>query len=119
MEPTDPPTGPQRGFTLALTGDVIHTRRLAPLVDRDPGFAAVVERLRAADATFINFEFAAAERDDPDAWVWSVPVDWALGSEPRVVTDLRELGVDLAGRANNHAMDRGPAGLRTTSRLLD
>ncbi|MEP6757916.1 MAG: CapA family protein [Actinomycetota bacterium] len=107
------------GVRLVLTGDVIHTRRLAPTVTTDPAFAAVVERLRAADATFGNLEITIAERDDPDAWVWSVPEDWAIAGEPHAIEDLRELGFDLVGRANNHAMDRGPAGMRATGRSLD
>jgi poly-gamma-glutamate synthesis protein (capsule biosynthesis protein) len=36
-----------------------------------------------------------------------------------VIADIRDLGFDIVARANNHAMDRGPSGLRTTSRLLD
>jgi capsule synthesis protein PGA_cap len=110
---------PQPGFTLALTGDLLHTRRLAPIAGGDEGLAGVVARLRAADATFGNLELTVAERDDRDAWIWSVTEDWALGSEPHVIADVRDLGFDIVGRANNHAMDRGPSGLRTTSRLLD
>ncbi len=119
MGETGLPLTPQPGFTLALTGDLLHTRRLAPIATGDEGFASIVSRLRAADVTFGNLELAVAERDDPDAWVWSVPEDWAIASEPHVIGDLRDLGMDLVGRANNHAMDRGPAGMRTTGRLLD
>ena len=104
---------------LALTGDVIHTRRLAPLAETDAGLAAIVGLLRGADATFGNLEIAIAERDDPDAWVWSTHEDWAIAGEPHAIEDLRALGFTIVGRANNHAMDRGPAGLRTTGRLLD
>jgi poly-gamma-glutamate synthesis protein (capsule biosynthesis protein) len=75
--------------------------------------------MRSADATVANLELAAADPDDPDAWVWSTPNDWSIASDPRAVADLRELGVDVVGRANNHAMDRGPAGMRTTGWLLD
>ena len=110
---------PRPGFTLALTGDLLHTRRLAPFADADEAFAAVVSRLRTADATYGNLELTVAERDDPEAWVWSVTEDWALASEPHVIADIRDLGFDIVGRANNHAMDRGPSGLRTTSRLLE
>jgi len=107
------------GLRLALTGDLIHTRRLSPLVETDQGFADVVGLLRGADAAFGNLEIAIVERDDPDAWVWSVHEDWAIASEPHVIEDLRALGFTLVGRANNHSMDRGPAGLRATARLLD
>ena len=110
---------PREGIRLALTGDVIHTRRLAPRAESDPGFAAVVALLRGADAAFGNLEIAIAERDDPDAWVWSTHEDWAIAGEPHAIEDLRALGFTFVGRANNHAMDRGPAGLRTTGRLLD
>src|SRR3990172_8251148 len=85
------------GYTLALTGDLIHSRRLAPTLAGDPAFAAVVERLRAADATFGNLEIAFAERDDPQAWVWWAPEDWSIGAEPSVIDELRALGVDPGG----------------------
>ena len=107
------------GLSLALVGDVIHTRQLASTVARDPAFAQTIDRLRAADAAIGNLEITVAERDDPDAWVWSIPQDWSMAAEPHVIADLHELGFSAVGRANNHAMDRGPAGLRTTSRLLD
>jgi poly-gamma-glutamate synthesis protein (capsule biosynthesis protein) len=107
------------GLRLALTGDLIHTRRLAPLVETDDGLAAIVRLLRGADATFGNLEVAIADRDDADAWVWSVYEDWTIAGEPHAIEDLRALGFSFVGRANNHAMDRGPAGMRTTGRLLD
>src|SRR6478735_8075685 len=103
---------PAAPMTIAVVGDVIHTRCLAPTLPNDPGFAAVVERMRSADATVANLELAAADPDDPDAWVWSTPNDWSIASDPRAVSDLLDLGFGAVGRANNHAMDRGPAGLR-------
>ena len=106
-------------MTVAVVGDVIHTRCLAPTLPNDRGFAGVVERMRSADATVANLELAAADPDDPDAWVWSTSNDWSIAADPRAIADLRELGVDVVGRANNHAMDRGPAGMRTTGWLLD
>src|SRR3990172_6598495 len=102
------------GYTLVLTGDLIHSRRLAPTLAGDPAFAAVVERLRVADATFGNLEIAFAERDDPQAWVWWAPEDWSIGAEPSVIDELRALGFDLVGRADNHPMGRRPAGMRPT-----
>ncbi len=106
-------------MTVAVVGDVIHTRPLAPTLPNDQGFAAVVERMRSADATVANLELATADPDDADAWVWSIPTDWSIAADPRAIADLRDLGVDIVGRANNHAMDRGPAGMRTTGWLLD
>ena len=110
---------PAERMTVAIVGDLISTRPIAPMLGGDAGFAAAIDRLRAADVAIGNLEFAAADPDDPDAWVWSTPNDWSIGSDPAAVGDLRDLGFGAVGRANNHAMDRGPAGLRTTSLLLD
>ncbi len=110
---------PAERMTVAIVGDLISTRPIASMLEADAGFAAVVDRLRAVDVAVGNLEFAAADPDDPDAWVWAIHNDWSIASDPRAVGDLRDLGFGAVGRANNHAMDRGPAGLRTTSLLLD
>src|SRR5256885_10102172 len=118
-------TLPERGpapaerMTIAIVGDLITTRPIAPMLASDARFAAAVERLRAADVAVGNLEFAAADPDDPDAWVWSMPNDWSIASDVDAVGDLRDLGFGAVGRANNHAMDRGPAGERATSMVLD
>jgi len=119
MTPPEGAPAPAERMTVAIVGDLISTRPVAQLLDADPAFAAAVDRLRAADVAVGNLEFAAADPDDPEAWIWSMPNDWSIGSDPRAIADLRDLGFGAVGRANNHAMDRGPAGLRTTSLLLD
>src|SRR3954452_6637493 len=128
MTPPERAPAPAERMTVAIVGDLISTRPIAQLLTEDPAFAAAVERLGAADVAAGNLEFAAAGGtlefaaaavDDPEAWVWSGPNDWSIGSEPDAVGDLRDLGFGAVGRANNHAMDRGPSGLRTTSLLLD
>jgi len=119
MTPSERGPAPAERMTVALVGDLISTRPIAPMLGGDAGFAAAVDRLRAADVAVGNLEFAATDPDDPDAWVWSTPNDWSIASDPRAVSDLLDLGFGAVGRANNHAMDRGPAGLRTTSALLD
>jgi len=119
MTPPERAPTPAERMTVAIVGDLITTRPIAPLLASDARFASAIDRLRAADVAVGNLEFAAADPDDPDAWVWSVPNDWSIASDPRAVADLRDLGLEVVGRANNHAMDRGPSGLRTTSLLLD
>src|SRR3954453_14380071 len=139
MTPPDAVPAPAERMTVAIVGDLISTRPVAQLLDADQAFASAVERLRAADVAVGNLEFAAADPGDPEAWVWSMPNawsigsgpgapggwvwsmpnDWLIGSDPGAVADLRDLGFGAVGRANTHAMDRGPAGLRTTSVLLD
>jgi poly-gamma-glutamate synthesis protein (capsule biosynthesis protein) len=119
MTPPERGPAPAERMTVAIVGDLISTRPLAPMLATDARLAAVVDRLRAADVAVGNLEFAAADPDDPEAWVWSMPNDWSIASDPRAVGDLRDLGFGAVARANNHAMDRGPAGMRTTSLLLD
>lgn len=119
MTPPERAPTPAERMTVAIVGDLITTRPIAPMLASDARFAAAVARLGAADVAVGNLEFAAADPDDQDAWVWSVPNDWSIASDPSAVGDLRDLGFDVVGRANNHAMDRGPSGLRTTSLLLD
>lgn len=41
-----------------------------------------------------------------------------MGCAPQVATHLRQLGIDMVGFANNHALDRGDNGMRQTLRLL-
>lgn len=119
MTPPEREPSPAERMTVAIVGDLISTRPIAPMLAHDARFAAAVERLRAADVAVGNLEFAAADPDDPEAWVWSVPNDWSIASDPAAVADLRALGFGAVARANNHAMDRGPSGMRTTSLLLD
>jgi poly-gamma-glutamate capsule biosynthesis protein CapA/YwtB (metallophosphatase superfamily) len=77
-----------------------------------------VELLRRAGAAFGNLETSildvralrAAPRTEDD---------WCLMAPPAVARDLAELGLRLLSRANNHAMDWGPEGMRETSRHLD
>ena len=127
---TDPAFDPRRpaerelgasiahGFTLAAVGDCISPRPLAPLLERDDAFAGVVELLRRAGAAFGNLETSILDvralRAAP-----RTGDDWCLMAPPGVARDLAELGLRLLSRANNHAMDWGPEGMRETSRHLD
>src|SRR3954464_12641754 len=93
---------PAERMTVAIVGDLISTRPIASMLDTDAGFAAVVDRLRAADVAVGNLEFAAADPDALDAGVWAIHNDWSIASDPRAVGDLRGLGFGAVGRANNH-----------------
>ena len=56
QQPVDP-SGSLSGdgrFTMALLGDAIITRRLAPY--KEPEFLRMIELVRSADATFANLE---------------------------------------------------------------
>lgn len=105
--------------TIALVGDCIASRPLAPSARPDARFGAVVDRLRAADATIGNLETPICSLETPGVVPWGVPDDWSVRAEPSVAADLRALGFDGFARANNHAMDWGVEGMRETSRWLD
>lgn len=120
-----PPRDPARelaisvadGFTLAAVGDCIIARPISQT--KDAAFAGVASLLRDADATFGNFEGSAFDirrfKGYPQAEFGGV---WIIGV-PEVAKDLRSLGFDLMSRANNHATDWGPEGMRLTSQVLD
>ena len=110
------------GFTLAAVGDCISPRPLAPLLKRDEAFAGVVELLRRAGVAFGNLETSildvralrAAPRRAADGGRL-VPHGAARSGEG----SGRARPPALFSRANNHAMDWGPEGMRETSRHLD
>jgi poly-gamma-glutamate capsule biosynthesis protein CapA/YwtB (metallophosphatase superfamily) len=107
------------GFTLAAVGDCIISRPLGQLALGDDRFAAVVRLLRDAHATFGNLETSITDVGAADVGPMGVPEDWTVRAEPAVAVDLRSMGFDLFGRANNHSADWGTGGLRETGRHLD
>jgi poly-gamma-glutamate synthesis protein (capsule biosynthesis protein) len=124
LDPRRPPqreleTGIADGFTLAAVGDLIISRPLAAQLPGDPGFAAAVRILQAADATFGNFENVAIDPGTLAAPPFPGQGDVTLVAEPAVAKDLARMGFDVVSRANNHAMDWGIEGMRATSRVLD
>jgi poly-gamma-glutamate capsule biosynthesis protein CapA/YwtB (metallophosphatase superfamily) len=121
--PKPNPRDPQRelatsiadGFTLAAVGDCIMARP----VSQTPGFTPIGKLIHDADVAFGNFEGTALDGSRltavPQAEFGGV---WIIDS-PLVPKDLKSIGFDMMSRANNHALDWGLEGMRTTSRLLD
>ena len=104
-----------RTLSLALTGDVILTRRVSSLTE--PGFAGVRALLTGADCTFGNCELVIADRHEgvPSA------AGRSLSSvvRPHIADEIRWLGFDLMATANNHTLDYGTGGVVATLRHLD
>jgi poly-gamma-glutamate synthesis protein (capsule biosynthesis protein) len=102
-------------LSMALTGDVILTRRVSALTE--PAFAGVRALLTSADCTFGNCELVIAARDEgvPSA------AGRSLSSvvRPHLADELRWLGYDLMATANNHTLDYGTGGVLATLRHLD
>lgn len=105
------------GFTVVAVGDV-QARR--PVTNgHHPGFEAVVDVLRDADITFGNLETSIF---DLRGFTGSPQAECGGGyhaSPPELGPDLKAMGFNLMGRANNHSLDWGVEGMRETGRVLD
>ncbi|MER8516392.1 CapA family protein [Mesorhizobium sp. M1060] len=110
-------TNVANGFTMVAVGDLILSRPLTRYAH--PGFGDIVKILCDADVTFGNMETlifdirsfkGSPEAEHGGAYHISVP---ELGP------DLKAMGFNIVGRANNHTLDWGREGMRETSRVLD
>jgi poly-gamma-glutamate capsule biosynthesis protein CapA/YwtB (metallophosphatase superfamily) len=105
-------------FTLALVGDMIIARPLstsAPVA----GFDRLLSVIRHSDAAFGNLETSLIDMRHFTGAPYPFDGDWANIGAPAVAADLRNMGFDLVGRANNHAMDWGLEGMRETASYLE
>ncbi|AGS24512.1 CapA family protein [Rhizobium etli] len=105
------------GFTMVAVGDLIVSRALSR--GYHPGFGNVVDILRDADVTFGNMETLIFDirsfKGAPEAEYGGT----YHVSLPDVGPDLKALGFNIVGRANNHSLDWGVEAMRETSRVLD
>jgi poly-gamma-glutamate capsule biosynthesis protein CapA/YwtB (metallophosphatase superfamily) len=105
-------------FTLALVGDMIIARPLT-LSKPVPGFQPLLDTIANSDAAFGNLETTLIDIRHFNGAPYPFDGDWANIGLPAVAPDLKRMGFDLVGRANNHAMDWGVEGMRETGRYLD
>ncbi len=105
----------ERGdFTLALTGDVMLTRKLD--IFTEPKFLGLRELLVGADVTFANLEGPVRH---PHEGHPNISIATYMTTPPRYLADLKWFGIDLVSCANNHIFDFGEQGLLATLRHLD
>ncbi|WP_458112239.1 CapA family protein [Arthrobacter sp. R1-13] len=105
------------GFTLAAVGDVIMTEAVLARMERtSPDLLKV---LRDAEVTFGNFESTALDLQKFGGYPEALSGGAWLLSSAGVPGDLRAMGFNLMGRANNHTADWGVAGMRYTDQLLN
>ncbi len=115
-------TAAEDEVSLAFTGDVL----------LDPGYAIytayrnrggalekcissdLLDEMRAADVLMINNEFPFSDRGTPAAGK-----TYTFRAQPDSVNILKEMGVDIAGVANNHAFDWGMDAFLDTMDVLD
>jgi poly-gamma-glutamate synthesis protein (capsule biosynthesis protein) len=107
------------GFTAAVVGDLIISRPLSQYEGRLPAFGDVLKILRGASVSVGNLETTIFDPRTFAGAPYSWDGDWTNASVPAVAQDLKAMGFDLVGRANNHSQDWGLEGMRETARWLD
>lgn len=115
MTATAPPVyDSARGdLTIALTGEAMISRALMPFAEKR--YLGIRDLLHAADAAFTNGEmlfhnYEGAPTHRSATW---------MRCDPRFITDLQWLGINLMALANNHSIDYGDGGLLATIDYLD
>jgi poly-gamma-glutamate capsule biosynthesis protein CapA/YwtB (metallophosphatase superfamily) len=97
----------ERGdIAIVAVGDVMLTRRLTPFTE--PQFLALVELVRGGDANFFNLETAVRL---PDEGAPIVTRGTIMTTPPALLDDIKWMGFNLAGAANNHVTDYGQGGV--------
>lgn len=100
-------------ITLALTGDIMMSRRIATGIE--PGLLAARDVLRGADAAFANLESTVRL---PDEGTPGITVGTHTSTPPDLLDDIKWAGVSIVSAANNHAYDFGELGLSATMKHL-
>lgn len=105
-------------ITIAAVGDLLMKRKMIASAARNNGFAPIFAKvkpyLRNTDLTIGNLEttFSGSSfRAEPGKLLFSAPDAFAA--------ELRNLGFDVLGTANNHCMDGKVSGLKRTLDVLD
>ncbi|MET8679333.1 CapA family protein [Streptomyces sp. NPDC004647] len=116
------PRGPQRGFTLVASGDVIPYPTIMNQARQDAGgsghdfvklLAGVRPVVAAADVAICHMETPYGEPDGPFT---GYPT---FVSPPQVAAALKATGYDSCSTASNHTLDAGAAGVRRTLDAMD
>jgi poly-gamma-glutamate synthesis protein (capsule biosynthesis protein) len=101
-------------FTIALAGDTMLTRKLTPF--KEERFLKLREVLRGTDAAFANLEGTVHTWEEGTP---GITQGTFMTTEPKLLEDLKWLGVNMVSCANNHAFDYGEDGVLANIRHLD
>jgi poly-gamma-glutamate synthesis protein (capsule biosynthesis protein) len=93
-------------FSLALAGDTMLTRKLTPF--KEERFMALRGILTGCDAAFANLEGTVHNWEEGTP---GITQGTFMTTEPKLLDDLKWLGVNMVSCANNHAFDYGEAGV--------
>jgi poly-gamma-glutamate synthesis protein (capsule biosynthesis protein) len=101
-------------FTIALAGDTMLTRKLTPF--KEERFLLLREVFQSVDAAFANLEGTVHHWDEGTP---GITQGTFMTTEPKLLEDLKWLGINMVSCANNHAFDYGEAGVLANIRHLD
>src|SRR5437763_9174375 len=101
-------------FSIALGGDCMLTRPMT-MFD-EPAFLAFVKAYRDCDAGFANLESVVRRWDEGTP---GITRGTYMTTPPELLGDIKWLGINLVGCANNHAFDYGEGGVLATIKHLD
>jgi poly-gamma-glutamate capsule biosynthesis protein CapA/YwtB (metallophosphatase superfamily) len=103
--------GSGQAVTFAFGGDIHFEKRIAQVLDTNPGavLAGVRPVLAAADVAMANLETAITTRGTP-----APGKEFTFRAPPQAFTALAAGGLDVVSVANNHGLDYGPVGLTDT-----
>ena len=104
----------QGNLTIALAGDTMLTRKLTPF--KEERFLQLREILRNADASFANLEGTVHTWDEGTP---GITQGTFMTTDPKLLEDLKWLGINLVACANNHAFDYGEEGVLANIKHLD
>lgn len=103
-------------LSIALAGDTIPTRRLS--VFREERFLKIREILSRADAAFTNLE-APVHRYLDGGHAQRPGGGTYMTTEPRLLEDLKWLGLNMVACGSSHADDYGPDGILKTIEYME
>ena len=104
----------QGEITIALSGDIMPSRRLA--VYREAEFLALRDLLRGAEASFANLESMVVRYGEGSP---ALRTGTHMVTEPELLEDLKWFGFNMLSCANSHSLNFGEEGLLCQSRYLD
>ena len=102
-------------ISMAMVGDLIITRALMPY--DEPEFLQLRDLISGTTVGFGNMEMLLHEYG-PDIIPSAQSGGTYMAGHPDLANDLAWMGLDMLGLANNHTMDWGAGGMRSTQRAL-
>src|SRR5580704_7331130 len=115
--PAPLPATVRDGFTLVTLGDLLYWRPVRAQIDS--AMDGALRLVREADFATANHEGTFFDLHTKRIPPSGAPGGALMVGSPDLAYDIKNLGVRLVSKANNHSVDWGTAGLIEELRLLD